>query len=537
MQQSWLVLLPPVLVLIFAFISRNLNLSLLVGLGFASLIAMDGNPLTATLHALKRLLLYMADADSIFLYIFLIIISMLVVLLDRTGGARAFAQLLTKKLRNARATQTSAILMSTSLFIDDYLSTLTVGHVMRPLTDQFKIPRVKLAFIIHTLAGPLVVLSPVSTWVGVLTSQLDQAGVSSDAARATTKIITDPFSAFVQSIPFIFYSLIMIACLWFIVLRRISFGPMHRQEEIADSTGNLFGGKDSIKAVVESKAPEGAGGTMLDLILPLATLIISIICGMLYTGGYYCFGGDCSFVQALQHTSNTSLVLVVAGILAMTVGFARGMFDGHIKLSMFPSMLYDSVLLIYGAIIMLTLVSTLGIILKTDLLTGEYLATTLQGSFSISLLPCIFFIVAAITSIMIGSSWGTIALLVPIAVPMLTAFSQQQLPIESYQLPLLFPLLGAIFGGAVCGDHISPMSQTTIMAATSSGCYPLDHVQTQLPYALPTIFASIIAFLIAGYLTPYGLGLASVCSLSVGIVVALGALTLLNALQRRKRKQ
>lgn len=531
MQSTWLVITPPLIVLINTFITKNLHASLFLGLLSAGLIAKDANPLQALWLTGQRLYEHITMLDNIYLYLFLTSISILVVLLDRTGGARAFAISLTKRLRSAKATETASLMMSLPLGIDDYLSALTTGYVMRPLTDRFSIPRAKLAFLVRTLTGPLVMIVPISSWLAMITGQLRLAGIT-PIVTSETKIISDPYSVYVQSIPFIFYSLFIIIALWFIVRRRISYGPMYYQEKIAHETGNLFGGKEPIREKFTETFTNV--GSLSDLFIPLLTLVSCLIVGILYAGGFYLLGGTHSFVQALQNNNDTSLVLCVTGIITLIISFGMAFYKKQITLKHLPSIFYDGWLLIYSAIVMLILVSTLGTMLKDDLKTGNYLATTCLSSLTIAMFPCMFFIVAAITSIVIGSSWGTIALLVPIAIPMLTSIAAPGSILNAQELPILFPLVGAIFAGAICGDHISPISQTTILVATSCGAYPLDHIKTQLPYALPSVVCSIIAFAVAGYFISYGYLYAFLAAFSVGMILNLLIISLLNKIQRRK---
>lgn len=531
MQSTWLVILPPIIVLINTFITKNLHASLLLGLLSAGLIATDGNPINTLLLCGKRLYEHITTLDNVYLYLFLISISILVVILDRTGGARAFALSLTKRIRSARATETASLLMSIPLGIDDYLSALTAGYVMRPLTDRFSIPRAKLAFLVRTLTGPLVIIIPISSWLAMITGQLKLAGIS-PIVTPETKIIGDPYSIYVQSIPFIFYSLLMIIALWFIVRRKISYGPMYTQEKIAHQTGNLFGGKEPIKEKFTETSTNV--GSLSDLFIPLLTLIGCLIIGILYAGGFYIFGGPNSFVQALQNNNQTSLVLCVTGFITLAVSFAMAFSKRQIAPKNVSAITYDGFLLIYSAIAMLILVSTLGTMLKDDLKTGSYLATTFLSALNLAAFPCMFFIVAAATSIIIGSSWGTIALLVPIAVPMLTTLAHPGSPVAAAELPLIFPLIGAIFAGAICGDHISPLSQTTILVATSCGAYALDHIKTQLPYAIPSIVCSIIAFALAGYFISYGYLPAFLIAFVTGVSTNLLILFALNKMQHRK---
>ncbi|MFI5333085.1 MAG: Na+/H+ antiporter NhaC family protein [Candidatus Babeliales bacterium] len=526
MQTSWLVILPPFIVLIAAFMTRHLNASLLIGLVVAAGIATQGNILATIVHLLTRLYEHVVCLDSIYLYGFLLAISTLIVILDKTGGAKGFAHALTKHLRSKRSVEISTILMSMSLFIDDYLSTLNVGYVMRPLSDKFYIPRVKLAFLVHSLSGLLVILMPISSWVAMITGQLDQAGIS-PLINANTTIIGDPFSIYVQAIPFIFYSLFIVGSVWFIVHRNISFGPMHTQEVIAEQTHNLFGGKAPLTVHTEEEENPQTG-SLVDLVLPLALLVGIIICGILYAGGFYLFGGTHSFVEALQNNCYTGLILFVASIVTIIFTLGLTWIQGKIHLWQLPIIGKEGYHLIYSAIIMLMLVSTLGAILREDLHTGDYIASYLLGSLPIALLPFTVFVVASLCSIITGSSWGTITLLVPIALPILTAYAATSGPLTPDQLPLLFPLLGAIFAGSVCGDHISPLSQTTVMAAASCGAYVLDHIKTQLPYALPALICAAVSFIIAGYTCSYGLLTCWLASLVPGLVLTLVTLYLLH---------
>lgn len=534
MDISWLVLLPPVLVMIATYATQKLNPSLLFGVLVASFIARQGKLTDTIIHAAKTIIELLRDWDNLYLYLFLIMISILIILLERTGGALAFAHALTQKIRNRRMTETSSLLMSSTLFIDDYLSILGVGYVMRPIADQFKIPRIKLAFLIHTMSSPLVILVPLSSWIAMLTANLDQAGISSRITPTTT-IISDPFSIYLQSIPFIFYSILMVISAWFIVRRQLSFGPMHRQEEIARTTGDLFGNKPAItKKTGTTQLHESS--SVWDLILPLSSLMVCVLTGILYVGNFYLFGGKNGFIQAIQETK-TPFVLAVSGLISLLVGLSLALYKKQISAPQIPKICLDGFNLIKSAILMLILVSAFGLILKNDLRTGEYLANILLSSLNVALIPVMFYGVACLCSVITGSSWGTISILVPIAVPMLVTLSSTQLPLDPCALPLLLPLLGAIFSGAICGDHLSPISQTTVMATTIAGCYPLDHINSQFPYALPALFSAALGFLIVGFLATKGVWLSLLIALASTIPLTLLLLWLANFLFNKQRNK
>lgn len=525
MLPSWLVLLPPLLILVATLITKRLNISLILGLIAAAAIAGNFSFAESGQLLFQRILAQATDPENLYLYAFLIILGIIISLLEYTGAAMAFAYRLTKRLTTAKNTQTSALLLSTSLFIDDYLSCLTTGYVMRPLTDKFHIPRAKLAYLIHSLSGPLVILAPISSWIALITSQLENAGIS-PVATNKTRIIADPFFIYLQSIPFIFYSLILIASVWFIVRRTISFGPMHTQEVIAQKTGNLFGGKQPIHA--ESLELQSSASTMWDLIIPLAVLISCFIIGIEWVGGYSLLGGNYTFLEALQKNNRTGFVLFIASIITLVVSLFISLMRKTFRFSAFKLIAYNGFSMMRSSIVMVFLASTLGIMLREDLQTGTYLAQVLYGAISIALLPLLFYIISIITALITGSAWGTIALMVPIAVQMITSLLAIPLPANPTDVIILFPVLGAIFSGAACGNHISPIAETTIMSSSSAGCYILDHANTQFWYTLPVIISAAASFLCCGLLMDYPILANAAISLAVGLILCISGLLAAN---------
>lgn len=497
MLNSWLVLAPPLFILLGVFITKRLNLSLLLGLMSAALLAGQGSIMSSFRILMTRFWSQITDFDNLYLYSFLIILGVILCVLEHSGAAMAFAHKLTAHLRSGKATQTATLWLSSALFIDDYLSCLTAGYVMRPLTDKFNIPRVKLAYLIHSLSGPMVILAPLSSWIALITSQLENSGVSSMMC-VKTKILTDPFYLYLQSIPYIFYSLFLIASVWFIVRRSISYGPMHSQELIAHKTGNLFGGKEPLS---NKAIPLEEGGSAWDLAIPLLVLIFTFLAGILCMGGYYLFGGEYTLLQALQRNNQTSAILLISSIITLAVAWTLCALKGKCSSKNAYSLLRAGFDIMKSSIIMIFLASTMGLMLREDLQTGAYLAQILYGILSITLLPFLFYLVSIITALITGSAWGTIALMLPIAVQMTTSLLAVSLPTTIEQALILLPVLGAIFSGAVCGNHISPIAETTIMSSSSAGCYPLDHAHTQFWYALPAIIAAGLSFLVIGFLS------------------------------------
>ncbi len=523
---AWLSLTPPLLVIIIASLTRKINKGLIAGIITAGLIANKWSFTNAATLIGERVVEHFKDVDALYLYLFLFTIGSLIALLRYTGGAIAFAHEVTKKIRKKVTAETSAIILSFGLTIDDYLSILTNGYVMRPVMDRMHIPRVKLAYLIHSLSGPLVILVPISSWIAAITVYLDQAGINLDST-SQTKIIADPFFIHLQTIPFAFYSLLLVASVLFIVMCRLSYGPMYTYEH-----GHL--------APTAQQMPQEyltpPRGTTADLMLPIAILLMIVFIGFPYAGDYHLFGGTRSLIDAFQNNHHTFLILCGGGFISLSIGILFGLVRKKVFLPEIPSIIKQGVQIMYSPVVMIILASIFGSMLKTDLLTGKYLATLLIGKVSIAILPVMFFLVSLTCAIFTGSAWGTFALIFSIAIPMLPPLFEVETPALAEQITVLFPILGAIFSGAVCGDHISPLSETTVMSATSAGVTPLEHAHTQLPYALPVIISSAIAFIISGQLIDRPLWMNALISFSVSMVICFTIIYALHCWWHRKRK-
>lgn len=521
----------PLLVLIMTVITKRIHVALITGIVTAALIATNyacGDTITIIFKHARALL---ANADNLYLYGFLFLVSILIVLIDRTGGARAFARIITKKIRNARDTQTASIFLSFALFIDDFLSNLTVGYVMQPIADHYDIPRTKLAYLVHSVSIPLIIITPISSWMAMITGQLSKAGVNPEIV-ANTSIIADPFYVYLKSIPYIFYSFLALSSLFFIVYKRLSFGPMRTHELQAQAKTTT-----AISPEEKSNTSTRSNDSIIDLVIPLFILVFTFIIGLLYTGGYHLFGGTRSLIETFKYNDQSFLVIFFAGLFACMVSIILALTRKKITIRDLGPIALEGIALMFSPISMLFLASILGQILSVELETGTYLASLLHQLLYASLLPCLFFIITAITSFLLGTSWATIALFIPIAIPMIVALSGTASPAATEQLPLLYPVLGAIFSGAVCGDNLSPISQTTMMAATSAGTTPFTHASTQLPYAIPAIFCTALAFLIIGLLLGYNTWLAIGIALIICMPLCLAALYLAHKMANQSPKK
>jgi Na+/H+ antiporter NhaC len=299
---------------------------------------------------------------------------------------------------------------------------------------------------------------------------------------------------------------------------------MRRHEEIAQKDGNLLGGKQPPTETLAIH--ENPRARAIDLIAPVALLVTSVFLGFLYDGGFFLFGGQHGFAQALQHATHTAQVLLTAGIFTFIASVIIALMRQVIAPQLVSKIVVEGFSFIYSSILMIFLAATLGKFLKVDLLTGNYLASLLLGSFPAWAVPVMFFVVATIIAFVTGSSWGTIALTAPMATQIVTVFASGIAPFALADLPLLLPVIGALFAGAICGNHISPISDTTMLASASCGTYPLDHVYTQLPYALPAIIGTALAFVATGFLVPYGKAIMLGGSLAIGCMVTIALLWL-----------
>lgn len=508
-------LVPPFIVLIIALCLRAMNLAFLSGIIAASLIACRGSFMQALILGITRFKETMYNSDNLFLYGFLIIVGSLIVLFNKTGSLQSLTAIATQKLKNRRQVETASIFFSFLLFVDDYLSILTTGHIIQPISQRFGIPRVKVAYLVHSLAGTVVILAPISSWVATITAQLSQAGVS-PLFSETTYVIADPFFIYLKTVPYMFYSFLSIISVIFVVRKSISYGPMYTYEQ-----------QDYLANVTQQPSKYGSQ-SLWGITFPFITLLSTMFIGILYSGNFWLLGGDNSLLEALKNNSSPFYVMFLSAFTALISGIVIGLYNKQCSLIQIPSIVFDGWALMKDAIIMVLLSSTLAIMLKNDVFTGQYLASMLIGSVSLWLLPCLFFIVSLICALATGSAWGTFSLMLSIAIPMITSVLSSTLPASPESVGLLFPVLGAIFSGAVCGDHISPISETTIMASTSCGTSPVVHAYTQFPYALPAIISSLIAFLIAGYCIINNSSFVIMYALGIAVISCIIALTILD---------
>lgn len=504
MQLAWLSLLPPIIVIGAVYFTQRLNLSLMLGIISAALIATQGNVITALFLCGQEVVTHFTDMDNIYMYLLLIVISSLITLLTVTGAAAGCAQIIGKKMRTKRGVELSTIMLSFLLSIDDYLSILTVGFVMKPIADRFAVARTKLAYIVHALAGPLVIIMPISTWVAVILVQLDSAGIN---ANAPHKIIADPLYVYLKTIPFIFYSLLIVLSVCCFVVLRIGYGTIAQDE------------RDAV-VMNEDNGSIARDHSLMEVLMPLVVFISGVLFGILYAGNYHLFGGDNSFFDAFRENDKTFLIFFISSLIAFILSVLLFVCKKKISCAQVPLLVYEGAGLMKSSIMMVALASILGTFLRLELQTGSYVAYLLLGTVSLWLIPVMLFIASLIITLTTGSAWGTFSLLIPITTQMLISLLQLTPPVELDQIPLLFPALGAVLSGAACGNHISPVADTTVMTATTTGIEPLEHAKSQFYYALPVVVGTLVSFIVVGLLYNHGFYKSFFVSLGAGILVS-----------------
>lgn len=546
-MHNWLVLLPPVFVLLVAFFTHDILVSIVIGIASASLIAADFSitKASSTLYLTTKEQLF--NSDNLYMIGFAFILSAIIVLINYTGGACALGRVMTRRLKNARDAQTASLIMSFFLCIDDYLSSLTNGCLMQSITDKFRVPRAKLAFLINTLASPLVVLVPISSWVAIIIRQLDLSGLSMQTEHFVREhvhfpggvlhsgqsiiIQSDPFYTYLKAIPFLFYSFIVIASTWIIVRRSISYGPMKRHEEIAQKTGNLYASQ--APRFCPSALATPTKTFLSDFFVPIVTLIICTIIGLVYSGGYYIFGGTHTLIDSFKY-AKIYPVLFFASSTAFILSCLLALVRQTITLKKIPVFLVQGAQLIYQSAVIIFCALVFGELLNHALFTGAYLAELILPYISIHWIPLITFITTTVVAMGTGSSWGTIAIMFPISIQMAGILTGLPNPIILPDIYILLPTIGAVISGSIAGAQLSPIADPITVSATSAGAYQIDHVKTQMPYILPSVIGTCASFIAAGFLKIDGPMINALICLGIGLTVTIILLLTLNALAKRK---
>lgn len=482
-------LLPPVVAIVLALATKEVYVSLFVGILMGALLVAGFDPV-GTLDAIVNDGLIPAVADNAGIFIFLVVLGMMVALVNKAGGAAAFGKWAAKHVKSRVGVQLASFVLGVLIFVDDYFNCLTVGSVMRPLTDSKNVSRAKLAFIIDATAAPICMIAPVSSWAAAVSGVADDLGVNG-------------IELFIEAIPFNFYSLLMIVFVVGLIFLNFDYGPMAKAELEAYRDGKL-GSLGGDTAEANSRA------SLWDMLVPILVLIVCCIGGMLYVGGF--FGGENAGDVVQSFASTDAFTALPWGSLIALI-FTFLYFIARRLLTLRES--EESFVAGFNAMVPAILVLTFAVSLKnmTGLLGADvFVASLMEGAAPglFNLLPAVIFLVAVFLGFSTGTSWGTFGILIPIVMPIFSSDST-----------LLIIGISACLAGAVAGDHSSPISDTTVMSSAGANMEHVDHVSTQLPYVITVAAVSFVMFVIAGFVQN-----AFIC-LPLGAVLTLGTLLVL----------
>ena len=472
-------LVPPVVAITLALITKEVYSSLFIGIVIGGLF-FSGFSFTGTITHIFQdgVVKSLSDSYNVGILVFLVVLGTLVALMNKAGGSAAFGKWAKEHIKTKVGAQIATVVLGILIFIDDYFNCLTVGSVMKPVTDRHGVCREKLAYLIDSTAAPICIIAPVSSWAAAVTGFVEGE---------------DGFQLFLKAIPYNFYALFTIIAMFAIILADLSFGPM-KNFELAD-----------IKYDDDEETTDGTKGTVFDLVFPIATLIVLCVIGMVYSGGFFASGEEKKgFVDAFS-ASDASVGLMLGSMGALIVTIIAYLIRRVLKFESIMACLPEGFKAMVPAILILTLAWTLKGM--TDSLGAkEFVAGIVQsgaGSF-MNFLPALVFVIAIFLAFATGTSWGTFGILIPIVV---AVFSNTD-------PTLMIISISACMAGAVCGDHCSPISDTTIMSSAGAQCVHVDHVSTQIPYAMCVAGISFVTYIIAGFVknpfVPFIIGTAAI---------------------------
>lgn len=465
MEFGILSIVPPIVAIALALITKEVITSLLIGILSGGLIYTGGNIISALETVFE--LMGTKLGDNALMLVFLTMLGSLVMVMNMAGGSFAYGKWASKKIKSKKMAKLATSFLGMLIFIDDYFNCLTVGAVMKPIVDENKVSRAKLAHIIDSTAAPVCILAPVSSWAASVVAVIGDTGVK------------NPMSVFLSTIPMNVYPILTLLLILYFCTSDIEIGVMEKYE--LNDTSRLLENE-------EVGYEYSKNGKVYDLVAPILVLIFVTVTMMLKTGGFFSegIGAAKAFGNA-----NVNLSLVIGAFFAIAVSFVMYIPRKLLKFEEFMKGIVEGMKTMVSAIVILSLAWTIGGITSDEFLnTGSYIASLISNStMPMWLLPAIIFVVGAFLSFSTGTAWGTFGILIPIMVPIL---------MHTNHMHYLTIVLAAIFSGSVFGDHCSPISDTTILSSAGAGCDHIAHVSSQLPYAISVGSASALAFLVSG---------------------------------------
>lgn len=489
-------LVPPVVAIVLALITKEVYSSLFVGILIGGAFWSGFKPEATILHVFQDGVVgVLTDSYNMGILVFLVILGVMVCMMNKAGGSAAFGRWAKEHIKTRAGAQLATIVLGVLIFIDDYFNCLTVGSVMRPVTDSHNVSRAKLAYLIDATAAPICIIAPISSWAAAVTGFVKGE---------------DGFSIFIRAIPYNYYAILTIIMMVTLVLAKEDYGPMKAHEKNAIE-GDLFTTGDRPFENTSENAIYNKG-KVIDLVFPILSLIVCCVIGMIYSGGFFLGTG---FVEAFSG-SDASVGLMLGSFFAMVITIVFYAVRKVLRFSDSMACIPEGFKAMVPAILILTFAWTLKAM--TDSLGAAPFVASVMNSAAgglMNLLPAIIFLVGCFLAFATGTSWGTFGILIPIVVAVFQGTNETMMIIS----------ISACMAGAVCGDHCSPISDTTIMASAGAQCNHVNHVSTQLPYAMTVAAVSCITYVIAGILQNAVICLVIGIALQIGVLLAIKAIT------------
>ena len=500
-------LLPPIVAIVLALISKEVYSSLFLGCLVGALLVSNFHPWETVVQLVQGdngIVTTVSDSGNIAIIVFLVILGIMVDLMNKAGGSEAFGRWATKTVKSRGGAQLMTMLLGVLIFIDDYFNCLTVGAVMRPVTESHKISRAKLAYVIDSTAAPVCMIAPVSSWAAAVSGYVQSDNVNG-------------LELFVAQIPYNYYCLLTLVMIVVISLLNIDYGPMLTHEYNAQVKDDLFTTSERpFEGADDYEKPAKGKSSVLDLLLPVIVLIVTCIIGLIYTGGYF---DGVTFIEAFSNAS-AGPGLAIGSMIALVFTFVYFWLRGSISFTKSFESVPNGFIQMISPILILSFAWTLCGLTRYGMHSADFVINAMSGVGELAkFLPAVIFIIGAAIGFATGTSWGTIGIMAPIVVQVFNYDVQ----------PTLCTIgLAAACAGGVMGDHCSPISDTTIMASAGAHCYHLNHVFTQIPYALTVAGVSFVSFILAGLIQNV------VINLAIAVVLMIATLLVIRAIVAKK---
>lgn len=489
MENTIFSILPPLVAIIMVLLTKRVLLSLGAGIVAAAFILTSFAPVQAVTEIFNSFAITFWDggfnAYNVFILLFLFLLGIITAFVSLSGGSMAFADWASERIKTRRGAKVLTVVLGMVIFIDDYFNALAVGQVARPITDRYKISRAKLAYFIDSTAAPVCVVSPVSSWGAAI------IGIIASILSAQTYVQMSALEAFLWMAPMNFYVIAALAIVFFVAVRDVDFGAMKKHETRAITTGELFDANKTIPGEMKEEFPVHNHGRVTDLLMPIILLVVGTIAAMIWTG--YQNAGQTMDVWAIFENTDVPGSLMAGGLLgaisSILLYFRQFKKNETAKASWIGKGIIEGIRSMMGAVLILIFAWSLSYLVGA-LETGLYLADFVtESNMPIEILPVLLFLLAGVMAFSTGTSWGSFGILLPIAGNIMAQAAPE----------LLLPALSAVLAGAVLGDHCSPISDTTILSSTGAGSNHMDHVLTQLPYALTAAAIAAVGYIVIGF--------------------------------------